>query len=29
MTWLMQVIDRQANLLALWEHQSSPFITLG
>ncbi len=28
-TWLMQVIDRQPNLLALWEHQRSRFFTIG
>jgi RNA-directed DNA polymerase len=28
-TWLMQVIDRQPNLLALWEHQRSRFFTMG
>ena len=28
-TWLMQLIDRQPNLLALWEHQRSRFFTIG
>ena len=27
--WLMAVIDRQPNLLALWEHQRSRFVTIG
>jgi RNA-directed DNA polymerase len=28
-SWLMDVIDRQPGLLALWEHQRSRFITIG
>jgi RNA-directed DNA polymerase len=28
-TWLMAVLDRQPNLLALWEQQRSRFITIG
>ena len=28
-TWLMEVLDRQPNLLALWEQQRSRFITTG
>src|SRR5437762_5288061 len=27
--WLMKVLDRQPNLLALWEHQRSRFFTIG
>ena len=27
--WLMQVIDRQPNLLALWGHQRCRFFTIG
>jgi RNA-directed DNA polymerase len=27
--WLMAVLDRQPDLLALWEHQRSRFITIG
>jgi RNA-directed DNA polymerase len=28
-TWLMDVLDRQPDLLVLWEHQRSRFITIG
>ena len=28
-TWLLRLIDRQPNLLALWEHQRSRFFTIG
>lgn len=28
-SWLMGVLDRQPDLLALWEHQRSRFITIG
>jgi hypothetical protein len=27
--WLMEVLDRQPDLLALWEQQRSRFITIG
>jgi len=27
--WLMEVLDRQPNLLALWHHQRSRFFTIG